>query len=159
MAHFLDVSDKWPLFEERITTLYERYSTQKEEDGEGFLKKVYVFNSTIRKKGMVGLAKSQQKESGSTSQINREPPEPRKRPNGYNVLTQYEEKKLKDFYNLYDEHCKMFPNIYFFKRYNERVCGNFILTRITQSRMADELTTKPPTFWRILKVLTLKCIT
>ena len=154
MIRYLNLNDNWPLFEEMITTLYERYDTHKEEDAEGFLKNVYIFNSIIRKKGMVGLAKSQQQERVDTSAANRTLAEPPKRPNGYNVLKPHEEEKLKDLYILYDEHCKMFPNGYFFKRYNAQVFGNVILKRLTQSRLADELTTKPPTFWRILKVST-----
>lgn len=153
LAWFLNKNDPLPLFEERIYTLYERYGTDKEEDADGIMKKVYVFYSEVRRKGMSNVIKSNQPSKDVETNQKNPQKEEYKFPNGFNVLTEQEEKDLRDTYYFYAEHDKLFSNKYFFNKYATELCSDPILRRLTQARIADELISKPPTFWRILKVL------
>ena len=150
LSWFLNKHDYWLLFEERIITLEDRYGDDKEEVPEGLLMKVFSFYSQVRKKGMGNVAKSSPE--GTTGDSNTVVEKEIKIPNGFNILTQYEEKKLKEMYDFYAEHATRFPNKFFFLNYYQKFCSNAILRRLTQGRINDDIIKKPVTFWRILRV-------
>ena len=153
MAIYLNKSDKIPLFEERINTLYERYGDVQSEEGKGLLKNIYVFYGNVRKKGMDKVVKEEIKKSNPNAQQQPEAEdEIPKWPNGYSVLTPLEERRLKNYYMHIEEHSKFFSNSKLFYFMHEQINEDVVLGRLTQGRINEELIAKPPTFFRILKV-------
>ena len=150
LVWFLNKSDDWYLFEERITTLEERYGEKKTEVSDGVMTKVFTFYSQVRKKGMNNVMKKTNEENAGAVVTNEQIEH--KIPNGFSVLTKYEEKKLKKTYDFYAEHSPHFPNKYFFLNYFNELCSNAILRRLTQARLNDLIIAKPVTFCRILIV-------
>ena len=150
LSWFLNINDYWLLFEERIITLEERYGESKEEITGGVMTKVFTFYSQVRKKGMRNVAKSTNEVDTGDLVMNTE--NEIKIPNGFSVLTMYEEKKLREAYDFYYEHSTKFPNKFFFLNYYKELCSNVILRRLTQARINDDIIAKPVTFWRILRV-------
>ena len=150
LTWFLNKSDNWVLLEERIITLEERYGESRKEISGGVMMKVFTFYSQVRKKGMNKVAKDSGQ--GNTVALNTNEPKEIKIPNGFSVLTPYEEKKLKRIYDFIAEHSTRFPNQFFFLNYYNEICSNAILRRLTQARFNDDIISRPVTFWRILKV-------
>ena len=124
--------------------------------------KVFTFYSQVRKKGMNNVAKdSGQGNAGgnaggnaaeNAARLNTNQQKEIQIPNGFSVLTPYEEKKLKKTYDFIAEHSARFSNKYFFLNYYNEICSNAILRRLTQARFNDDIISRPVTFWRILKV-------
>lgn len=154
-AVILYKGDRLLVFEERITTLYERYEDYWKEDSEGFMKRIYVFFANLKKKGMEKVAKEEQKmfnledERGILDIY-------KLWPNGFTVLTNREEKKLRNCYKNYNEHIKVFSNGKLCEILYNEISSEPIITRLTQSRLTDFMATQTPTCFRILKVM--RCI-
>lgn len=151
-ARFLNRQDGEYLFEESITTLYERFVKDEGDDTSTFMKNIYVFYSKLRNKGMNNVAAEARGDNNTQSKETAEK-KPIQRPNGYNILTEYEDKKLKRTFHNYDEHAKCFPHEYLSKKMKDNVFNFKVLQRLTQVRLNDEMITKPPSYWRILKVI------
>ena len=158
LAWYFNKYDDFPLFEQRIDTLYQKYGTDKEEEANGILKKVYVFYSEVRKKGMSKIAEEAQATNEVETNRNLKSNEKEKEkeekilPNGFSVLTEYENKDLRDQYYFFAEHLLLFSNKYLYIKCGVAVCSDPILRRLTQAGLADEIITKPITFCSILKV-------
>ena len=69
LVRFLDKADDWVLFEERITTLEERYGDKKAEISGGVMMKVFTFYSQVRKKGMNNIAKNNNEKNAGIIQM------------------------------------------------------------------------------------------
>ena len=170
LTWFLNTSDNWVLLEERIITLEERYGERRKEISGGVMTKVFTFYSQVRKKGMNNVAKdsvlgnARENARGNTGRNTGGNPGENGSalytneqkvihvPNGFSVLTSYEEKKLRKTYDFIAEHSTRFPNKFFFLNYYKELCSNVILRRFTQARLNDDIIVKPVTLWSILKV-------
>ena len=151
LSWYLNTNDNWVLFEARVITLEERYGESKKEISGGMMMKVFTFYSQVRKKGMNNVAKDSNQ--GNAANLNTNEHKEIKIPNGFSVLTKYEEKKLRKTYDFYAEHSARYANKYFFLNYYNELCSNAILRRLTQARFNDDIISRPVTFWRILKVI------
>ena len=150
LSWHLNISDNWLLHEERIITLEERYGESSKEISGGVMTKVYTFYSQVRMKGMKGVVK--EANPGNAANLNTNEQKEIKIPNGFSILTKYEEKKLRKKYDFYAEHSTKFSNEFFFLNYYKELCSDAILRRLTQVRLNDDIIARPVTFWRILKV-------
>ena len=154
LAWFFNKHDDYPLFEQRIDTLYEKYGANKDENPDGLLKGVYIFYSHVRKKGLAKVIENAhvKKEPRKKAKPNANTTEEKILPNGFNVLTEYEDRDLRDLYYFFAEHARFFSNKFFYQKYGVSVSADPILRRITQASLADQIITKPITFWSVLKV-------
>ena len=154
LAVYFHKTDQWPIFEERIITLYDMFEPEIEEEPTGILHSVYGFFSAIKKTGIANTAKKEGNES--MNKIKADPenekiivlPEHAE----YKALTPFEIRRLKALFDDYNEHCLLMSNKDLFLLFNDEVSKLKILTRLTHARRLDDLSRKPQTLCSLLKV-------
>ena len=153
LAVYFNKTDQWPLFEERIITLYDMFEPEIEEEPTGLLHSVYGFFSSVQKGGLAGIAKKEEKqdvakvycetERAIILQVEHDE---------YKSIAPFEMKRLKALFDDYNEHCKLMSNRALFDLYNEEVSKNKLLSRLTHIRRMDDLSRKPQSLCSLLKV-------
>ena len=149
--------DKSVLHYQRIKTLYARYGIKPKDDGNGLLKRVYGFLSSLKLNGAKNAVKKMMNEAPARSS----PPSSSKRrgrkeprnyvTNGFNQLSWMEEKELVDLFYLYHENSYLFSDEELYAIMYNSIHENKVLRRLTQQRLLD-IILEDPSFCTVLIV-------
>ena len=150
LAVYFHKADQFPLFEERIITLFDMFEPEKEEEPSGLLHSVYGFFSAIKKGGMAKLTNKEHE----TQKLDTEKGEIvlAEEHEEFKSLAPFEIKRLKALFDDYNEHCKIMSGKQLFLLYKDEVFNNKNLTRLTHARLFDDLARKPQSLCSLLKV-------